>query len=389
MAERVSIASEVLKFLLAAVYAVLLVLIGPVSVWLVFAAQTPVGKGIAVMGLLTLAVAADLFVWFRRTPHPRLWGWSTVVFVLVWIGLGYLIVRAAPGGKPPAGSPVSHRFTSDATFSRYALANVVPEVEQVNLGLLAAPALDPILTGSQARRVSRTVFGIYEEMERDASFHALGSAMSWTYAEALGLPFDVGHYYLYVPREPAAGARGAIVFLHGSAGNLKAYTWVWSRLAEQLGYVLIAPSYGMGDWRRPGAASAALRALDHASQVAEIDARRVFLAGLSNGGLGVCRLASDHPDRFRGLVLICPAMTLEIVGGKTFHEHWRDRPVLMLAGQADRRIPVGYVRRHAEAMKSGGVNVSQIVYPGEDHFLMFSKYQEVLRDVGAWLAEAE
>ncbi len=389
MAERVSIPSEVFKFLLAAVYAVLLILIGPVSVWLVFGAETAVGKGLAVMGLLTLAIAADLFVWFRRTAHPRLWGWSTVALVLAWIGLGYFILQAAPSGEAPEGSPVSHRFTSKAAFRRYALANVVPEVEQVNLGLLAAPVLDPILTRGQARRVSRLAVGVYEEMERDANFHALGSVMCWAYADRLHLPFDAGHYYLYVPRKPAAGPRPAIVFLHGSAGNFKAYTWAWSRLAEQLGYVVIAPSYGMGDWRRPGAAPAALRALEHASQVTEIDERRVFLVGLSNGALGVCRLASHHPGRFRGLVLISPVMSGRIVGDKAFHERWRGRGVLVLTGQADRRVPVSYVRRHAEAMKSGGVNVSQIVYPGEDHFLLFSKRRKVLEDVGAWLAEAE
>jgi len=389
MAERASIVSEVFKFLLAAVYAVLLVLLGPVSVWLVFGAETAVGKGLAAMGLLTLVIAADLFVWFRRTAHPRLWGWSTVVLAVVWVGLGYFILQAAPSGEAPEGSPVSHRFTSSATFSRYALANVVPEVEQVDLGLLAAPLLDPVLTHSQARRVSRLAGSIYGEMERDANFHALGSAMSWTYADRLGLPFDVGHYYLYVPRSAAAGRRGAIVFLHGSAGNFKAYTWIFSHLAERLGYVLIAPSYGMGDWRRPGAPSAVLRALEHASKLAQIDPHRVFLAGLSNGGVGVCRLARDHPGRFRGLVLISPVMAGTIVNDQAFREHWRGRRVLILTGQADRRVRIDSIRRHAEAMKSGGVNVRQIVYPGEDHFLLFSEYRKVLEDLGAWLAEAD
>ena len=388
MAKNVSIAGEVLKFALAAVYAVLLLLLGPVSVWLVFTAQTAIGKGVAAMGLLTLGIAADLFVWFRRPAHPRLWGGSTVVLTLAWLALGFVILRAAPSGEAPPGSPVSHHFTSSAAFPRYALANVFPEVEQVNLGLWVAPVLDPILTGVQGRRVSRVALGVYEQMRRDADFRALGSAMCWTYADVLGLPFDVGHYYLYVPRRLPAGPRPAILFLHGSAGNLKAYTWLWSKLAKPHGCVVIAPSYGRGGWRRPGATDAALKALEHAAKDTKIDTRRVFLAGLSNGGLGVCRLARDHARRFRGLVLISPVMPRS-VHDKAFHDLWRGRPVLVLAGGADRRIPLESLRRHTAAMKAGGVNVKEIVYPDEDHFLFFSKSQDVLKNISAWMTELE
>jgi hypothetical protein len=135
---------------------------------------------------------------------------------------------------------------------------------------LIMPYLDPILTRDQARRVSVFTLDLYRDMERDPDFHRLGSAMGWAYAELLGQPFDVGHYYLYVPRNRGSGPSPAIVFLHGSAGNFKAYTWLWSRLAEEQGMVVIAPSYGFGNWDRAGVV-AVLRALDDAATLVDID----------------------------------------------------------------------------------------------------------------------
>ena len=389
MPEKSSIAAEIFKLALAAVYGVVLIVVGPPSVWLVLFAHTAVGRGVGALGLLLIGIAADLFVWFRRPVHKRLWGWSTVLLTFVWLGGGYLIVRQAPTGRPPIGSPVSHRFASGAEFDPYAPANIVPESEQVTLALSVMPLLDPILTRTQAGHIRDTALPIYDEMERDGNFHALGSALGRAYAERLGRAFDDGHYYLYVPRKPAAGPRAAILFLHGSAGNLKAYTWVWSRLAEREGCVVIAPSYGRGNWRRPGATAAAMRALDDATRATDIDPNRVYLAGLSNGGIGVCRLAEAHPRRFAGLVLLSAVMVPEIIDGERFAAAWRGRPVLIITGEDDRRVPIEQVRKQAAAMKSAGADVCEIAYPKEDHFLFFSKHRDVLANIAAWLAEHE
>jgi hypothetical protein len=60
---------------------------------------------------------------------------------------------------------VRQHFTSDIRFPRYAFSNVVPEREQVNLGFLVTPSLDPFLTRAQARRVSAFTLDLYREMD--------------------------------------------------------------------------------------------------------------------------------------------------------------------------------------------------------------------------------
>lgn len=388
MPERPSIVAEIFKLALAAVYGVVLLAAGPPSVWLVLFAHTAVGRGVGVMGLLLIAVAADLFVWFRRPARKGLWGWSTVLLIVGLLGVGYWIVREAPSGRAPAGSPVRHRFATGRAFEPYAPANVVPEVEQIHLALSVAPLLDPILTRAQAGRVREVALPLYDAMAADPNFRALGSAVGGAYAEALGRPFDNGHYYLYAPHGRAAGPRAAVLFLHGSGGNLKAYTWVWSKLAERLGCVVVAPSYGLGNWGRRGAVATAMRALDDAGRAAGIDPDRVVLAGVSSGGIGVCRLAEAYPRRFAGLVLVSPVLAPEIVAGERFRAAWRGRPVLIVTGGADRRVPVEAVREQAAAMASAGLDVRTVIHPKADHFLFFTQRRPVLDAVASWWAGA-
>jgi hypothetical protein len=155
-------------------------------------------------------------------------------------------VAESPSGRAPGGAAVQHRYVGGRDgFRRYALGNLFPENDQFALGFHLVPAMDPLFTRKQARMLSGLTASIYTELEADAAFHALGSVMPEAYDELWGLPFDRGHYYLYVPpRLDRSVPQPALVFLHGSGGNFKAYTRLLSKLADELGVILIAPSYG-------------------------------------------------------------------------------------------------------------------------------------------------
>jgi pimeloyl-ACP methyl ester carboxylesterase len=128
-----------------------------------------------------------------------------------------------------------------------------------------------------------------------------------------------------------------------------------------------------------------LAALDDVAAITEIDQKRIYLAGISNGGLGVSQLAEAAPGRFRGLIFISPVMATEIVESKTFLETWRGRPVLVISGEADRRISISYVNQRVTTLQKGGVAVTDITYSNEDHFLFFSQPANVLADIATWL----
>jgi poly(3-hydroxybutyrate) depolymerase len=180
-----------------------------------------------------------------------------------------------------------------------------------------------------------------------------------------------------------------LVFLHGSAGNFKTYTWIWSKLAEQQGLVIIAPSYGFGNWRYPDTIEVVSRALADAATQVTIDPGRIYLAGLSNGGLGVSYLAAAQPEQFRGLIFLSPVMDTRVVDDPAFLERWRGRPVLVITGAADERIPLRYVEQRIGVLREGGVAVTERIYPGEDHFLVFSQPEAIREDVLQWLRLVE
>jgi pimeloyl-ACP methyl ester carboxylesterase len=359
---------------------------GLLAAWFAFRAQTWTGVGLSVLILLGLLLPISAVVWWSQPVQNRGWGWISLLLVLIEAGLLGLLLWQTPSGVPAPGSPVQHRFVQPVSFPRYTLANIVPEIEQINLGFVVTPYLDRLFTTEQARRVAPFTLELYRDMENDPNFHQLGSVMGWAYADVLGLPFEMGHYYLYIPKNRPAGPLPAIIFLHGSFGNFKTYIWVWSKLAEREGLVIIAPSYGFGNWRSADSATLISQVLADATTQVELDPQRLYLAGLSNGGLGISRLASAEPERFRGLIFLSPVMDTSLVDSSAFQQAWQGRPVLVITGAADERIPLSYVQQRAATFKAGGITVTERVYPGETHFLFFSQPEAVLSDISAWLA---
>jgi phospholipase/carboxylesterase len=350
----------------------------PLTVWWLFQARTAVGVAIAVLGLITAVLPYTIY---RRNKRG--------ITLLLAAGLGIVgwIVLAAPDGRTILNSPISHQFTKDTPVPRYSLGNLIPEADQVNLGWQVMPYVDPIMTVAQGKRTAVPTFAIYDEMAQDEDFAHLGSVMGWAYGELAGRPFDMGHYYLYDPQPRLDNLLPALVFLHGSAGNFQSYTWLLSKLANEKGFVVIAPSFGFGNWRQEGGVTAVLNALDHAQTVTNIDPTQVYLMGLSNGGLGVSLTANAAPERFAGLIFLSPVFATEIVDEEPFLSDWQEKPILVMTGEADRRIPIGYVRERVEIWQGHGLPLTVQTFPNEDHFLFFTQADEVLAVIGRWWDE--
>jgi pimeloyl-ACP methyl ester carboxylesterase len=362
------------------------VLVAPLSLWLLFNAQTWVGRGLAASGGLTLLIPLFIVRHFQRRERQQIWRRTAVLLALLVVGFLAVVISAAPSGNPGPNSPVRHRFFRERGFGRFSLFNIIPESEQVNLGFLLMTYVDPIITAEQTHRVAPVAMNLYRQMEQDENFHELGSVMGLAYGQLFGLDFNAGHYYLYVPPSASSEPLPALVFLHGSAGNFKTYTWIWSKLAEQEGFVIIAPSYGFGNWDEAGVATV-IEAIEDAEQVVAIDRERIYLAGLSNGGLGVSRTAAEYPDMFRGLIFLSPVFDTGIVDGDPFQADWAGRPILVISGEADRRIPIGYVEDRVAEMENGRIIVTTAYYPGEDHFLTFSQPDNIMAVIGNWVRE--
>jgi pimeloyl-ACP methyl ester carboxylesterase len=269
-------------------------------------------------------------------------------------------------------------------YRRWTPTGLVPEIDQVKMGADLSPFADALMTRAKASRMKRLFLNADREMRHDPDFVSVGSAMGDVFSDMFGLPFDAGHLYAYSPEHRLGEKLPVILFLHGAGGNFKAFVWNWKRLADSRGVAIVAPSFGCGSWHHSGGMGAIDAAYEYCARHPELDARRVVLAGLSNGGIGVSRAMCMHPERYRGLVYISPVLEPEVVGSPVFVQACAGKPVLVLHGDEDERIPRRYVEEPLRSL-GGKVSVTAKYYPGEDHFLILSKRDDVLEEVAKWM----
>jgi pimeloyl-ACP methyl ester carboxylesterase len=319
----------------------------------------------------------------RRTPLR----WAMIAAFSSGVAAAGVVVLSAPNGRAGAAARVQNRYVGDAWgYRRFALGNLVPELDQFRLGFRLISRIDPLFDAGQATRLSAWTTAIYDELENDAEFRALGSAMPHAYENLRGGGAASGHYFLYVPRRlNRAERQPALVFLHGSGGNFKAYTWLLAKVAERVGCVVIAPSFGMGDWRAPESGRVMQATLADAGRAVALDASRIHLMGLSNGGLGVSQIAAEEGGRFASLIYLSPVFDERAVNSATFAETWRGRDVLVLTGTEDNRTRFASVSEKVAEMRACGVKAELVEFKGADHFLFFSHDGAVLSQIEAWL----
>ena len=341
-----------------------------------------VGLSAAVLGgTLYLSVGHWSKEWFRRA-RIRIYG-ITVPLTLV-----AFVVPAcmAPSGVPTADSSVWHAFVGErGSFARFSPWNIVPEIDQITVGTYLMAMGDPHMGFSEARGLRRIVRDVYTEMEADRDFRRLGSVMGMGYRELARFEFRTGHYYVFRPEQPSGKRLPCIVFLHGIGGNWKSYLWVLSRISARLECVILAPTFGIGNWDKPGAGDFVVAVTREALATLPIDSEDLTLAGYSKGAIGVGRAAVKGKGLFKRLIFISPVTEDELLERSEFLSHYREHPVLFLHGARDPRIPRQFVEGTAAFLDRSGVDVTLRIYEEGDHFFLLAHRREVLDDIANWM----
>ena len=158
-----------------------------------------------------------------------------------------------------------------------------------------------------------------------------------------------------------------------------------SKLSARTKCVVIAPSFGVGNWDQAGSAEFVVAVVREAIATLPLDPKRLFLMGYSNGAMGVTRAAIKEPKLFRGLIYLSAVTADESVSTDQLPIEPRDRKILFLHGGRDRRIPSGIVEAAVASLKRRGCDVRLKVYGDEDHYLLFSRQEAVLGDIAAFI----
>ena len=141
-----------------------------------------------------------------------------------------------------------------------------------------------------------------------------------------------------------------IVCLHGAGFTGEAYLDRWkSRLGE--GYILACPTYPAGAWFTRRAEDLVLATVQAVQQRYRIDPNRIFLSGMSNGGIGAWLIGMHHAPLFAGLAPMASGIDDVLF---PFLENLRTTPTYIIHGAQDQVMPVELSRKLAGELKNLG-----------------------------------
>jgi len=122
--------------------------------------------------------------------------------------------------------------------------------------------------------------------------------------------------------------------------------------------------------------------LDAATRRYAIDARKLVLAGFSQGGVLAYYLALEEPTRFAGLIALSSWLPPPMVGILTPHDGRRALPTLVQHGSADEVINVARGRQSVESLRALGVPLTY-----REYAMGHEISAESLAGLATWLIE--
>ena len=182
-------------------------------------------------------------------------------------------------------------------------------------------------------------------------------------------------YVLFVPHDYKKDKpTPTILFLHGAgetkqkegkAGKMPVEVGIGPAIKKReksfpfLTIIPQAPKFGWG--AGSDGAKMALGILESVEKEYSVDPKRVYLTGLSMGGMGTWSLAMAMPDKWAAIVPICGR------GDTKMAEKIKDLPCWCFHGDADTAVIVSGSRDMIAAIKKAGGDPKYTEYPGVGH----------------------
>ncbi len=177
-------------------------------------------------------------------------------------------------------------------------------------------------------------------------------------------------YYLYYPKEYETDVDadfGILIFLHGGGESGEALEQIKKNgppklLVEgkQFPFLVLAPQNPHA--KRWWNTHAVVQLLDSIAESNRVDKKRIYLSGLSRGGSAAWELATQYPNKFAALAVVCGMAPLP-------YAHWIDKemPIWVFHGDRDQVIDVSESDKMVSKLKQMGYNVRYTRYDNVGH----------------------
>jgi predicted esterase len=217
-----------------------------------------------------------------------------------------------------------------------------------------------------------------------ASAHPRFDAKEGIYSEAADQPSV--RYALHLPHElPTTPRLGLLVALHGAGGNEH---WPGNSLAELIAarggagdYVVVGPKSQGRNWE-PADEVPLLAFLVWLHRTYPIDARRIILVGVSNGGWMAQHLASHHPEAVAGIAALFGGGTTDLKKVANAAENGIE--YYLAHGDADVDVPVKASRVVRDQLRALGYRYVYRELPGLPHGAPWDD-PDVRADLAHWI----
>lgn len=181
--------------------------------------------------------------------------------------------------------------------------------------------------------------------------------------------------------QPSKGY-GLVICLHGAGFTGDVYLERWqTRLGDD--YLLACPTYPSGAWFTRRAEELVLATIQHVRRRYHVDPDRIFLTGMSNGGIGAWLIGMHHASLFAGIAPMASGLDEALM---PFLANLRNTPIYIIHGAKDQVMPV-------ELSRSISRELGALGYPHvyrehqREHPIAGGHYfpREELPDLVAWL----
>jgi pimeloyl-ACP methyl ester carboxylesterase len=168
-------------------------------------------------------------------------------------------------------------------------------------------------------------------------------------------------YSLYIPQSYDPKKQyGLVVFLHGYSGNDFDGALHLAELAPD--DLFIASAYGRGDMYYESLAEQdVLDVMDRVMSAYPIDPDKVYLTGISMGGLGTWKIGQLYPERFAAIAPFCGWTGDELL------DNLGNLGTFIVHGNQDTTVPVYMDRNAAAKLEKAGSPVIYTEIPGGSH----------------------
>jgi pimeloyl-ACP methyl ester carboxylesterase len=144
---------------------------------------------------------------------------------------------------------------------------------------------------------------------------------------------------------------GLVVCLHGAGFTGEVYLDRWqARLGDD--YLLACPTYPSGAWFTRRAEELVLATIQHVRRRYHVDPDRIFLTGMSNGGIGTWLIGMHHAPLFAGIAPMASGLDEVLM---PFLANLRHTPIYIIHGAKDQVMPVELSRSISRELAALGI----------------------------------